>query len=124
MSLRRAMLVVVLVLTACTDGSLRLGPGTLTATVRSPNGEEGAAVLLLVGEGVTGVEQVGDTEIYATTSGDETRVVLINQTGGTLAFNVDVADRLRPLVAVVLQVAGPDDALRTDLASYVVELER
>jgi hypothetical protein len=124
MSLRGAVLVVGLVLAACTDGALRPGPGRLTATLRSPSGDEGAAVLLLVGEGVTGVDQLGDTEVYAVTSGDETRVVLVNQAGGTLAFAVDVADVGRPLVAVVTEVAGPDDVLRTDLGSYTVEVER
>lgn len=124
MSLRRTALIAALALTACTDAGPRPGPGTITATLRSPNGDEGAAVLLLAGEGVTRVEPVGDTEVHASTSGDETRVVLINQLGGTLAFEVSVANLRGSLVADLIQVAGPDDALRTDLSGYRVELAR
>lgn len=124
MSPRRAMLVAGLVLAACSDGGPGPGPGTLTATLRSPNGDEGAAVILLVGEGVTGVGAVGDTEVHATTSGDETHVVLINQRGGRLAFTLDVEDLRRPPLALVTEVAGPDDALRSDLERYSVEVER
>lgn len=124
MSLRRTALVGALVLAACNDAGPRAGPGTVTATLRSPNGAEGAAVLLLAGEGVTGVEPIGDTEAWASTVGDETRVVLVNQAGGTLAFEVALADVRRPLVADLVEVAGPDDALRGDLTGYLVEIVR
>lgn len=123
MSGRRSALVAALLLAACTDHGPPSGPGSLTATLRSPNGPEGAAVLLLAGEGVQEVLPVGDTEVYSTMSGTETHVVLVNQTGGTLAFRVTVADRRRPLVPVVTEVAGPDDALRADLGGYAVEIE-
>jgi len=124
LSLRRTALIGALALAACMDAGPRPGPGTATATLISPNGEEGAAVLLLAGEGVTAIEPIGDTEVWASTSGDETRVVLINQLGGTLAFEVVMADLRRPFVADVIEVAGPDDALRADLTGYRVELER
>jgi hypothetical protein len=107
---------------ACVDAAPPLGPGTVTATLHSPNGAEGAAVLQLVGEGVVSVEAVGDTEVYAVTSAYETRVVLVNQVGGTLAFQVALADLGRPPVSLVREVAGPDDELRGDLSDYRVEL--
>ena len=120
----RALLVLVLVLAACTDSAQPSGPGTLTATLRGPNGDEGAAVLALIGEGVLGVVAVGDTEAYATRSGETTRIVLINQSGGTLGFDVAVADVSRSVVALVGEVAGPDDELRSDLSEYRVEFSR
>jgi len=113
-----------LALAACTDHTRPSGPGSLTATLTSPNGAEGAAVVLLVGEGVSGIRAIGDTEVHATSSGDETRIVLINQAGGTLAFEIDVADQRRPLVGVVTEVAGPDDALRSSLGGYSLDIER
>ena len=67
---------------------------------------------------------VGDTEAYAVTSGQTTRIVLINQSGGALTFGVNVEDVSRPLVALVREVAGPDDMLRSDLAGYRVEVVR
>ena len=122
MKLRRAALAAGLVLVACTDHTRPSGPGSLTATLLSPNGAEGAAVVLLVGEGVSEIRPVGDTEVHAVTSGDETRIVLINQVGGALAFEIGVADRREPLVGVVTEVAGPDDALRPSLAGYALEI--
>jgi hypothetical protein len=121
--LRQAFLVAGLVLAACTDHTRPSGPGSFTATLISPNGPEGAAVVLLVGEGVSELHAIGDTEVHAITSGDETKVVLINQVGGTLAFEIAVADLRRPLVGAVTEVAGPDDALRTSLTGYSLDIE-
>ena len=121
MSVRRVTLYAVLALAACSDVGPSPGPGILTATLRSPSGDEGAAVLLLIGEGVDEVTAVGETEVFAITSGEATRVVLINQSGGTLSFNVAVRDLSWPLVALVREVAGPDDELRSDLGQYLVE---
>jgi hypothetical protein len=120
-TLRNLLFVAPLLLAACTDLGQPQGPGTFTATLRSPNGLEGAAVVLLVGEGVLGVDPGGDTEAYTVTSGGTTRIVLINKSGGTLAFDVAMADLSRPPLALVREVAGPDDELRTDLAQYRVE---
>lgn len=124
MSPCRAVLIGALALAACTDLGPMRGAGTLTATLRSPNGSEGAAVLLLEGGGVLGVTAVGDTEAFALTSGEKTRVVLINQAGGLLAFSVAVSEVSQPLVAFVGEVAGPDDRLRSDLSEYRVEFRR
>jgi len=118
----RHALAVGVVLAACTDHTRPPGPGSFTATLLSPNGDEGAAVVLLAGEGMSAIRAIGDTEVHAVTSGDEARVVLINQVGGTLAFEIDVADVRRPVVGVVTEVAGPDDALRTDLSGYSVQI--
>lgn len=123
MRLGRVLLVVALcALTACTDGVRTGGPGTLTVTLESPNGDEGAAVLLLVGEGIGDVRSLGRTEAYAGLSEDGVRVVLLNRVGGVLSFELTVGHRGRPPAAVIEQVAGPDDELRADVGAYRVEL--
>lgn len=111
-------------LAACSDGSGKWGPGTLTATLESPNGAEGAAVLLLVGDGVRAIRALGGVETYAGASTEGTRLVVIDRAGGTLSFEVTIEDLGRPPLAVVEQVAGPDDELRADLSGYRVELRR
>jgi hypothetical protein len=124
MRARRALLAGALALAACIDAGPRVGPGTMRVTVTSPHGDEGAAVLLLIGEGLLDAQGLGETEVFAETEGETTRVVLIHPTGGTLAFEVEMVDLSRPLVAIVREVAGPDDALRGDLAGYGVALSR
>jgi len=123
-TVRGAILFVASILAGCTDVGPRRGPGTLQATLDSPNGPEGAAVLVLVGEGVLGVSPLGESDVHSITVGEATRVVVINQAGGTLSFEVTMADLARPLVALVHEVAGPDDELRSDLSAYRVELQR
>lgn len=100
------------------------GHGTLTATLVSPNGAEGAAVIVLAGEGVTDVRPAGDTEVHSRTAGSTTYVVLLSEPGGTLAFSLSVPDTTQPPTAVVQQVAGADDALRDVLSGYRVEFGR
>lgn len=110
-----------LVLAGCLDASPGPGPGTVTARVVGPNGAEGAAVLVLLESGVTGVVGVGDTEAFSETAGDGTRVVLINELGGELTFSANVSDITLPPAHVVQQVAGPDDELRDDVTVYSLE---
>jgi hypothetical protein len=94
----------------------------VTATLQSPHGAEGAAHIHLFGTGILEVTAVGDTEVYADVSGETTRIVLINQAGGTLSFTMALADLGRPPVAVIREVSGPDDELRPDPARYRLEL--
>ncbi len=114
-----------LLASACGDDPVP-GPGTLTASLVSPAGDEGAAVLLLLGDGVESVSAFGDTEVHARISAAEsqTRVVLINELGGTLTFELEVANVLEPPTWVVEEVAGPDDELRPDVGGYRVEFTR
>jgi len=113
----------VIALGACSDEGPVSGPGTMTATLLSPNGAEGAAYVLLLGEGIGDVTPLGDTELFSEASAAATQLVLINQTGGELAFEVAVADTTQPPEAVIQEVAGPDDALRT-LTGYTLEIVR
>jgi hypothetical protein len=111
-------------LAGCGDQGPVAGAGVLTATLVSPIGPEGAAVVDLLGEGLGDVTPADDTKVYSHAAGGRTRVVLIAPTGGTLAFRVAVADTTRPPTYVVREVAGPDDELRATTAGYVLELRR
>ena len=110
-------------LVACSDEGPVSGPGSLTATLVGPEGADGAAIVVLVGEGVGEVSEVGATEVHARRDGSATRVVLVNEEGGALAFRVSVADTTQPPQAVIEQVAGDDDELRS-VDGYVVEFAR
>jgi hypothetical protein len=96
----------------------------MTATLTGPNGPEGAAVVVLLGDGLTGFAPLGDLEMYSEVSASGSRVVLIHPTGGDLAFRVAVPDTTQPPAWVVEQVAGPDDALRPDVSPYALEFAR
>jgi hypothetical protein len=109
-------------LSACFDQGPEAAPGTFTATVVSPNGAEGAAVLSLFGEGLLGVTAV-QGRAFAEVRGDTMRVVVLGD-GGALRFGLEVADTTQRPTGVVIEVAGPDDALRASVAGYAVEVSR
>ena len=120
----RAALLAALVsgLAACGDEGPVSGPGELTATVVSPNGAEGAALLLLIGDGLGALAPV-DGRVFGRQEGDTLRVVVVNEGGGDLRFRVAVPDTTQKPQAVLVEVAGPDDQLRP-LAGYTLELRR
>ena len=110
-------------LVACADQSPP-GPGILTATLKSPNGAEGAALVVLMGPGIGEVTPVGSNQLYSNSSLDEVRIVLINQNNGTLAFRVQVADTTMEPAAIVEEVANPDNKIRLTLDGYQLEFRR
>ncbi|MGD8319657.1 MAG: hypothetical protein PVJ02_04370 [Gemmatimonadota bacterium] len=105
---------------ACGDQGPHSGPGTLTATVVSPNGTEGSAVLSLFGEGIGEVRAL-DGAVFSERRGDSVRVVVLADTPGSLRFLVAVDDTTRPVTASFIQVADGEDQLRTSLGGYTVE---
>jgi len=120
---RFATFVALSLLVACTDQSPP-GPGILTATLKSPNGAEGAALVVLMGPGIGEVTPVGSNQLYSNSSLDEVRIVLINQNDGTLAFRVEVADTTIKPAAIVEEVANPDNQIRSTLDGYQLEFRR
>lgn len=111
-------------LIACSDEGPVSGPGTMTATLVGPNGAEGAAVISLLGDGVGAVSGVGNTSVHARSGESALRIILIDQAGGNLAFQVAVPDTTQPPAVVVHEVAGPDDELRPSVDGYSVEFTR
>ena len=118
------VLVAVAFAAACGNEGPVSGPGTMTATLTGPNGAEGAALVVLLGDGIGSVTPVGSTEVYSAPGPSSVRVVLINQTGGELAFQVAVPDTTAPPAWVVQEVAGPDDLLRPAVTGYAREVSR
>jgi len=98
------------------------GPGTLTAALVSPNGAEGSALVVLYGQGLGAVRAI-EGSVFSREDGDTLRVVVVNPDGGSLRFTVAVDDITRTPTAAVLEVADPEDRLRT-LAGYTVEITR
>jgi hypothetical protein len=97
-------------------------PGTITVSVVSPAGAEGAA-LIEVAEPVTQVSAPGG-QAFARTEGASTRVAVIRDVAGVLSMILEVPDIHRPPEMLLVQVAGPDDRLRADLTGYRLEVER
>lgn len=114
-----------LALAACDGGTDTSGPagGEYHAVLRSPNGAEAAAQLELSGPGIEDVQS--STAFLA--SGDVSggrRVVIVRPQPGALEFRVRMAEGQAPPEVRVLEVAAPDDALRTSLAGYRVTFTR
>ncbi len=120
---RFATFLILSLLVACADQSPP-GPGILTATLKSPNGAEGAALVVLMGPGIGEVTPVGSNQVYSNSSLDEVRVVLINQNDGTLAFRVEVADTTIEPAAIVEEVVDPGNRLRPTADGYELEFRR
>jgi hypothetical protein len=105
---------------ACRDNGPTAGPGVVTATLVSPNGPEGAAVVSLFGAGMGDVTAV-QGRVWSLRRGDSVRVVVVRDGGGDVAFRLELADTTQKPGAAVLQVAGADDRLRVGLSAYKVE---
>lgn len=121
---RIAALLALSVFAACGEDPPVPGPGALTATLVSPNGDEGAAVVALFGDGIESISAVAPTEAFPRLDDTGARVVLINQGGGLLEFRVALADTLQKPDVVIIEVAAPDDELRLDTNAYTVEFTR
>ena len=108
-------------LAACTDSIP--GPGTITVTLKSPFATEGAALISVFGDGITGVTEVSG-RVFGEHDADSFIVVVIAEPSAELSFGLQVVDRLAVFEAHVLQVAAPHDGLRNILAEYEVEFRR
>lgn len=106
---------------ACGDQGPVPAAGTFAVTVVSPNGAEGAAVVVLVGEGLREASAV-EGRVFSDRRGDTLRVVVAQEPAGTLQFLIAVDDTTQRPTGSVLEVAGPDDQLRPALAGYVLEV--
>lgn len=115
-----------LVLAGCTDSPTAPAPspGELIATLQSPNGAEGAAVLQLSGIGLGVVRADSTGLVFSERQGNVARVALILPTPGEARFRVRVEDIHTPPTATVLEVAGADNQLRGSLAGYSVRFSQ
>jgi len=106
---------------ACGDQAPESGPGTISAQLSGPETTQGAAELRLVGPGIQAVRGVTG-QVFSQQRGDTVQVVIVRETPGQLSFSVQLADTTVVPVATVLEVAGPDNVLRANLAAYSVRM--
>ena len=124
--MKRPLLTVVAIATlfsaGCESSSESSGPGPVSAALLSPNGNEGSAVLDVVGP-VESVSTPSGVIAYTTPSANGLRVVLVRLEAGALSMILNVPDVSTPPSVSVVEVAGPDDKVRQSLAGYRVEVE-
>ena len=121
---RIALTILLGALGGCTDTGPDIQPGLLVASLASPNGLEGAALIHIVGAGVGSLEPTGDGRAFTSSHGDTLRVLLVLDTPGELGFRISVPDLATPPTATVLQVADGANALRLDISAYQVRFSR
>jgi hypothetical protein len=117
-----AVAVAALLTASCDNSTGSSGPGPLSAVLVSPNGNEGAAVLDVVGS-VESVTTPDGVSAYTTPAANGLRIVLVRLDAGPLSMTLKVPDISNPPALSVVEVAGPDNALRQSLAGYRVEIQ-
>jgi hypothetical protein len=99
------------------------GPGTLTATLVSPNGAEGSAVFEITGGIDLGFVITTGGEVFHQHSGGTSRVVVILDDPGEIRFRVGTEDVAEIPQVAVIQVADGENHLRPSLSGYEVRVE-
>lgn len=107
---------------ACDASGPERVAGTFTATLMSPHGSEGAAVVELEGAGITAVRAL-DGLTWASLGDGGGRVVVVRESPGIVRFELELRGAPSLPEVRVVEVAGPDAALRP-LDGYRVEVRR
>ncbi len=108
-------------LAACGDQGPESGPGAVIAELVGPEASQGAAEIRLVGAGILAVTGV-DGRVFSRKRGDTTVVVIAREAPGSLRFSIQLVDTTNTPAATVVEVAGPDNAIRGNPAAYSVRL--
>ncbi|HEX9690584.1 MAG TPA: hypothetical protein VGA22_00620 [Gemmatimonadales bacterium] len=121
-----------LTLFRCAGAALLLGigacapdepmPGEMKATLVSPNGPEGAAVIEIAGN-FPDIVPSGGVYLYSHVADGVTRIVLVRQAPDNIVYWLFVDDTRNPPETTVLQVSAPDNTLRSLTAGYHVQYE-
>lgn len=126
MRLRTSVLVLpaLLAVAACDRGGTGSDPGgEYGAVLESPNGAEGAAAIELTGPGIQSVTADGG-RLFVQAAGNTTRVVVVREPAGEIAFRVTMAQGQQPPAARVVEVADGSDQPRASLDGYRVTFSR
>lgn len=97
-------------------------PGRMMATMVSPIGAEGAAVLEVTSGTVTSVSSDDPDLLVYRVQGQPVRIVALRGTAGVIVFRLATDDVTRPPELHLVEVGAPDDQLRTSLGGYAVTL--
>lgn len=95
----------------------------LNATLVSPNGDEGAALIEMTGSGL-GEVTVREGRVFTTGTGQRVRAVFVLDEPGEIRFQIEMDDPKAPISATVLEVADGTNEVRTSLTEYDVEFAR
>ena len=119
-SLRRSLpLLVLAAALSCDDFSSPRQSDWYAASIMSPNGAEGSALLEITGE-VTEVTSESARVFFRANAG-VTRAILVLPEAGTLRFRVRLASVAPPPDTRIVMIGGPSDSLRLNLAGYRVQ---
>lgn len=116
-----ALAVAALAFAGCEGSTRPDGPGTVSASLVSPNGAEGAAILDVIGS-VDAFNGSSDVSVFTTPIANGTRVIVVRLNPGTLEMSMRIPDVSNPPAITVVEVAAGDDRLRTSVAGYGVEI--
>ncbi len=97
-------------------------PGEMVAALGSPFGAEGSAVLEVASGTVTGVSSDDPDLLVYRIATQPVRIVVLRGTPGALAFRLSTDDVHHPPELRVVEVGGPDDAIRGSVSGYAVAL--
>ncbi len=97
-------------------------PGTVTVRLDSPAAAESAGRFRLVGEGIRDV-LTSEGRLFSAIRGDTADVIVVLEFPGEVRFRLSVADTADLPAMTVVEVAGPDNALRA-LGGYALEIAR
>lgn len=126
MHLRTSALVLpaLLALAACELGGTGSDPGgEYRAVLESPHGAEGAAAIELTGPGIQSVTADAG-RVFTQAAGNTTRVVVVREPAGDIAFRVIMASGQQPPAARLVEVADGSDQPRPSLDGYRVTFSR
>ena len=102
------------------------GPGTVRIRFETPNSDDGAVKLLLSGPGISAIGATGDLMLFSRLgAGGTTTIAAFGDIADGFIVSFDVPDRsdLDAYSATLLEVSGPDNALRGSLTGYKVTVE-
>ena len=95
------------------------GPGQFQFEVRGGYSDDAAVALELTGLGITDVVAI-DGDLYFSSFGPTTRVVVVLNEPGAITFLVDVQELGEPPTVRLIEVAGADNEIRASTTAYTV----
>lgn len=127
-----ALLLALLLASACIDSVDDLGPGPGTETVlldavlESPHGPEGAVLLDVSAEEVVSIQAVdSETEVVGRpAAGGRSQVALVRQFPGEIGFRMTVVESVETPDVRILQVADWENRLREGVDGYELRILR
>lgn len=94
------------------DGGPSGGPGTLAVVLDTPNTDDAAIQLTVTGDSIKNVTAPGAFTKFENSSGNTVSLVVLGALTDGQLVSFDVPNTSGSYVAAIVDVAGPDNALR------------